>query len=98
MASMTTRESDEAKEVASHTLAYLRSLDRKVDLILETQQRHTERLARTDRDLLETKGDMVLPENKILTNQMEILAIVRRLDVSREFEKEDGPGAPSGLG
>jgi hypothetical protein len=95
---MTTPENDEPKDVASHTLAYLRSLDRKVELILETQQRHTDGLASFDRDLLEVTGDIVLLENMILTNQMEILGIVRRLDASRELANEGGPGAPSGLG
>lgn len=42
--------------VASHTLAMLRSLDRKMDLVLETQARHTERLARLERDISEVKG------------------------------------------
>jgi hypothetical protein len=32
---------EDAGKVASHTLAFLRSLDRKMDLILETQARHT---------------------------------------------------------
>jgi hypothetical protein len=84
---METPETDETKEVACHTLACLR----KVDLILETQQRHTERLARIDRDLLEVKGDIVLLENEILTDRMEILGIVWRLDVSRELANEGGP-------
>ncbi|RXH37243.1 MULTISPECIES: hypothetical protein [Bradyrhizobium] len=65
---------DDVAKVASHTLAFLRSLDRKMDLVLETQARHTERLGRLERDvaevrrdLTEIKSDIALPENKTLT-------------------------------
>ena len=82
----TTPDAEEAKTVASHTLAYLRLLDRKLDLVVDTLQRQGERLARverdigeTRRDLVEVKGDIALLENKVVTAQTEILAIVRRL-------------------
>ena len=42
---------EDAVKVASHTLAFLRPLDRKMDLVLETQARHTERLGRLERDV-----------------------------------------------
>ncbi|RQH05594.1 hypothetical protein [Bradyrhizobium sp. RP6] len=65
---------EDVAKVASHTLAYLRSLDRKMDLVLETQGRHTERLGRLERDvaevrrdLTEIKSDIALLENKTLT-------------------------------
>ena len=57
----------DAGKVASHTLALLRSLDKKVDLVLETQGRHTERLGRLERDLTEVKSDIALLENKVLS-------------------------------
>ena len=66
-----TPEADEIKTVASHGLAYLRTLDKKVDLVIESLQRQGERLARverdlgeTRRDLVEVKGDIALLENK----------------------------------
>jgi hypothetical protein len=81
-----TPETDETK-LASHTLAYLRTLDRKLDLVIETAQRHGERLGRVERDLgelkrdvAEVKGDIALLENRLLTNQNELLAILHRLD------------------
>ncbi|HEY7297646.1 MAG TPA: hypothetical protein VH684_06895 [Xanthobacteraceae bacterium] len=68
--------------VASHTLAYLRSIDRKVDFVMETMQRHTERLGRVERDISEpkrdvagVKSDMALLENKIITAQTDILGM-----------------------
>jgi hypothetical protein len=82
----TTPDTDETKAVASHTLAYLRALDRKVDLVIDTLQRQGERLGRverdigeTRRDLLEVKGDIALLENKVVTAQTEVLTILRRL-------------------
>jgi hypothetical protein len=89
-----TPDADEAKTVGTHTLAYQRTLDRKVDLVIEAMQRHGERLARVERDIgetrlelaqvkrdvLEVKGDIALLENKVITAQTEILVIVRRLD------------------
>jgi predicted nucleic acid-binding Zn-ribbon protein len=85
---MATRETDEAN-VASRTLAYLRSLDRKLDLVVEVAQRHGERLGRLERDLgdvrrdiAEVKGDMALLDNKMTAAQTEILAILHRLDQS----------------
>ena len=86
----TTPDAEEAKTVASHTLAYLRLLDRKLDLVVDTLQRQGERLARVERDigetrrdlgrdLVEVKGDIALLENKVVTVQTEILAVVRRL-------------------
>jgi hypothetical protein len=91
----TTPEADEeAKTVASHTLAYLRSLDRKLDLVVDTLQRHGERLSRVERDLgesrrdiTEVKGDIALLDNKVLTAQAEILAILHRLDPGSDQAK-----------
>jgi len=84
--------------VASHTLAYLRSHDRKLDLILETLGRHGERLGRLERDIgdvrrdvQEVKSDVVLLENKVLSAQTEILMILHRLD--REASPDQDPSA-----
>lgn len=81
--------------VASHPLAYLRSHDKKLDLILETLNRHGERLARLERDVLEIKSDIALPENKVLSAQTEILTILHRLDKSAlPSAAETDPAAP----
>jgi chromosome segregation ATPase len=68
--------------IASHTLTYLRSLDRKLDLLVDVVQRHGERLGRLERDqgeirrdLAEVKGDIALLDNKAVTAQTEILGI-----------------------
>jgi len=92
----TTPDTDETK-VASHTLAYLRSLDRKLDLVVDVLQRHGERLGRVERDLgeirrdiSEAKGDIALLDSKVMTTQSEILAILHRLDREADQPK---PGA-----
>lgn len=80
---------DNPDTVASHTLAYLRSHGKKLDLILETLTRQGERLGRLERDLgesrrdiIEIKSDIALLENKVLTSQTEVLTILHRLDQS----------------
>lgn len=79
----TTPDAEEAKTVASHTLAYLRLLDRKLDLVVDTLQRRGERLARVERDIGKTRRDLVEVKGDIarleVTAQTEILAVVRRL-------------------
>lgn len=79
----------DTNSVASHTLAYLRSHDKKLDLILETLVRHSERLGRLERDvgelrrdLVEIKSDIALLENKVLSAQSEMLTILHRIDQS----------------
>jgi hypothetical protein len=54
----------DAATIASHTLSYLRSHDKKLDLILETLGRHGERLGRLERDVAEVKSDIVSLENR----------------------------------
>src|SRR3954467_3356555 len=78
---------EDAAKVASHTLAFLRSLDRKMDLVLETQARHTERLGRLERDvaevrrdLTEIRSDIALLENKTLVRSNQDLPILHRLE------------------
>jgi hypothetical protein len=81
-----TPDSDEAK-AARHIQAHLRTLDSKLDLVIEMAQRQGERsgrleraLAALKRDVAELKGDVSLPENKVLTSHNEILTILHRLD------------------
>lgn len=93
---------DVLESVASHTLAYLRSHGKKLDLILETLNRHGERLGRlerdvgeTRRDVLEVKSDIALMENKVLSAQTEMLGILLRLDGMVETSADhDGPSGP----
>ena len=69
-----------AQGVANHTLALLRSMDRKLDHVIETQARHDVRLGRLERDIGEVKSDLVLLENRVLTQTNEILHLVHRLN------------------
>lgn len=91
--------SDNPDTVASHTLAYLISHGKKLDLILETMAPHGERLGRLERDLgesrrdlVEIKSDIAMLENKVLTAQTEVLTILHRLDQSPV--QPDGSSAP----
>jgi predicted nucleic acid-binding Zn-ribbon protein len=94
---------EDAAKVASHTLAFLRSLDRKMDLVLETQARHTERLGRLERDvsevrrdLTEIRSDIALLENKTLSAQTEIVSILHRLEETATLSSEGVPSPPAG--
>jgi uncharacterized protein (UPF0335 family) len=49
---------DDQEAVANHTLAYLRSHGKKLDLVLETLSRHGERLGRLERDVGELRRDL----------------------------------------
>ncbi len=66
--------------VASHTLVLLRAMDRKLDHVIETLSRHDVRLGRLERDVGEVKSDLVLLENRVLTQTNEILRVVQRLN------------------
>jgi hypothetical protein len=75
---------EDTAKVASPTLAYLRSFDKKLDLVLQTLARHTERLGRVERDFgevrrdLSEEGDIALLENKTLSAQSDILSVLQR--------------------
>jgi hypothetical protein len=75
------------QSTANHTLVLLRTMDRKLDHVLETLGRHDIRLGRVERDLgevrrdlTELKSDVVLLENRVLTQTTEILNVVHRLN------------------
>lgn len=74
--------------VANHTLTLLRTMDRKLDHVLETLGRHDLRLGRVERDLGELKSDVVLRENRVLTQTTEILNIVHRLSEHEQLAGE----------
>jgi hypothetical protein len=92
---------EDAAKAASHTLAFLRSLDRKMDLVLETQARPAERLGRLERDvaevrrdLTEIRSDIALLENKTLSAQTEIVSILHRLEQAAAPSTEHVEPAP----
>src|SRR3954468_5263772 len=96
---------EDAAKLASHTLAFLRALDRKMDLILETQARHTERLGRLERDvaevrrdLTEIRSDIALLENKPLSAQTEIVSMLHRLEQTTAPSTEHVEGGSPTLG
>jgi hypothetical protein len=74
-----TQTPDDRDTVANHTLAHLRSQRKKIDLILETLLRHSERFMRLERsndrlegrldelrsDVHDTRSDIALLENKL---------------------------------
>jgi hypothetical protein len=84
----------DADTVASHTLAYLRSHGRKLDLVLETLARHGERLGRLEREVGEIKSDIALLESKVLTSQTEMLTILYRLDQGAFRANEESEAPP----
>lgn len=69
-----------SQNVASHTLVLVRTMDRKLDHVIGTLSRRDVRLGRLERDVAEVKSDLVLLENRLLTQTNEILRIVHRLD------------------
>ncbi len=89
---MTDTDADQSN-ISVFVLAQLRAMNRKLDLVLDTQQRHNERFGRLDReigevrsdlqnlrrDVHEVKSDIILLENKVLTTQSEILGILHRV-------------------
>jgi predicted nucleic acid-binding Zn-ribbon protein len=92
---------EDAAKATSHTLAFLRPLDRKMDRVLETQARHTERLGRLERDvaevrrdLSEIRSDIALLENKTLSAQTEIVSILHRLEQASAPSTERFEAAP----
>jgi hypothetical protein len=90
-----TPDTDETK-VASHALACRRSLDRKLDLVVDVLQRQSKRLTRferelgeTRRDIVEVKGDIALLDNKVVTAPSEILTNLHRLDQGEDRTKSE---------
>ena len=71
---------ESSQSIANHTLALLRAMDRKLDHVVDTLSRHDVRLGRLERDMAEVKSDLVLLENRLLTQTNEILRVMHRLD------------------
>lgn len=102
--------SDDSQKLANHTLAYLRALDKKVDLVLETMIRFGERLGRVERDvgearrdILELKRDVhevkshiILLENKVLSSQTELMLLLHRLLDAGVLPSERDKGSSEG--
>ncbi len=67
-------------QVANHTFAYLRRIEKQLATVTEVLLRHETRLGRIERDVGEVKSDIVLLENQLLNRMNEILGIVRKVD------------------
>jgi hypothetical protein len=81
------------RQVASVTFAYLRRIEGQLGKIMEVLQRHETRLGRVERDTGEVKSDIVLLENKMLSQTNEILTIVRRFDEHQQRLDTVAPSA-----
>ena len=78
-------------QIASHTFAYLRRIeskiervDKQVNTVTEILLRHETRLGRIERDIGEVKSDLVLIENQILNRINEIFHVTRTLEDQQE--------------
>jgi hypothetical protein len=67
-------------QIANHTFAYLRRIEKQLENVTEVLLRHETRLGRIERDVGEVKSDIVLLENQLLSRMNEILGIVRKVD------------------
>ena len=89
-------ETDEpaSDSIASHTLAYLRRIEKRLEQIWDMLLRHDTRLGRIERDVNEVKSDQVLLENRMLTQTNEILTVVHRIDEQQQrLDRIDTPGS-----
>jgi chromosome segregation ATPase len=76
---MAETEEPPSENVASHTLAFLRRIEKRLEQMWEVLLRHDTRLGRIERNLNEVKSDVVLLENRTLTQSNEILGFVREI-------------------
>ncbi len=67
-------------QIANHTFAYLRRIEKQLDTVTEVLLRHETRLGRIERDVGDVKSDIVLLENQLLSRMNEILGVVRKVD------------------
>jgi len=77
---MAETEEPPSENVASHTLAFLRRIDKRLENIWDVLLRHDIRLGRIERDLNEVKSDVVLLENRTLTQTNEVLGQVQTVN------------------
>ena len=71
-------------EPESHTLAYLRRIDGKLDRLQATADDHTQRLLRLERRLLDRDGE-ILRHDEVLAQVAQRLA-----RIERRLELQDG--------
>ena len=83
---MAETEEPPSENVASHTLAFLPRIEKRLENMWEVLLRHDTRLGRIERDINEVKrdvnevkSDVVLLENRTLTQANEILGFVREI-------------------
>lgn len=79
------------RQVANLTLASLRRIEAQLGKMMDIMSRHETRLGRIEGDMTEAKGDIVLLENRMLTQTNEILAIVQRIDEHQIRFEESSP-------
>ena len=84
---MSETEDPSSGNLASHTLAFLRRLDRRLDEsdkrfvhIVDLLSRQQTRLDRMERDPREARSDMILMENNIINRMNEALSVASRLN------------------
>ena len=92
---MTESEADltDPRQIASVTFAFLRRIEGQLAKITEVLLRHETRLGRVERDIGEVKSDIVLLENKMLSQTNEILTVVQRLDEHQQRFETVTPSA-----
>jgi septal ring factor EnvC (AmiA/AmiB activator) len=103
---MSETEDPSSGNLASHTLAFLRRLDRRLDEsdkrfvhIVDLLSRQQTRLDRVERDLREARSDMILMENNIINRMNEALSVASRLNRVDErleaLEQASRPAPPA---
>ncbi len=86
-----TTDSYNPQEVANLTLAHLRRIESQLAKMMDVMLRHETRLGRIERDVNEVKSDLVLLENRLLTQTNELLQLVQRMDESTFRELNPAP-------
>jgi hypothetical protein len=81
------------QQVANVTFAYLRRIEDKLGKVMDVLERHDTRLGRLERDVSEVKSDIVLLENKMLSQTNQILSVVERIDEHQQRFDAIAPSA-----
>jgi hypothetical protein len=103
---MSETEDPSSGNLASHTLAFLLRLDRRLDEsdkrfvhIVDLLSRQQTRLDRMERDPREARSDMILMENNIINQMNEALSVASRLNRVDErleaLEQASRPAPPA---
>ena len=68
------------QQVANVTFACLWRIEDNLGKVMDVLERHDTRLGRLERDVGEVKSDIVLLDNKMLSQTNQILSVVERID------------------